>query len=533
MKTVPYYKNLFANSSDWFDIAAVCYQELEKSIHTEAHFIGAYFDNSTFSGAEENPNHATLKQLTREIAKIASPDFEESRPFDESREKLATILASVILEPYKNASENEATLLFCTIQGVDQAITSKNIRQRGNRGPLNSICADSVAVYLKAEANEIDGCLKGVGIKRLPENNFNSQFTNLALFKNPYTFNYPEARAKKNSPLSQRDCEKPIIRIGCCLFSRERLLDFENESCLGKFSQTEGSLFTVSYSEQHEKVFVPLVESVVENAIAKKCDLLVFPEMVMSEAMQKAIGSALKKHRGETRPKLVVAGSGHFEDNNISTMFDESGNPIGRCFKTKEYTALKHRRPDSNNESKEQLPDTRYTERILAPGKETTLFDIPSIGRVGVGICRDLTDPHSWSELVASSFQLQLLCVPACSDSIDRAFEANLTTLAKQSLTTSVVCNYCGFARVDSNELDPVASIFAPTFEKKEPTGHRRAAVIKRGIFRTDDCERCSLERGLCLRVVSIEYAHMEKDQPIETSIKIENPVFCTAQTKE
>lgn len=174
----------------------------------------------------------------------------------------------------------------------------------------------------------------------------------------------------------------------------------------------------------------------IDVAAGEECDILVFPENCIPPSTLQPIKNKLGDPSIRGRIKLVVAGSTwHPSDDgasgdNVCHLLDGAGHEIGRCYKRAAFES--------------GSIGSGYVEALANPGHEVTIVDVENLGRVVVGICRDLSSDARYVVDLARDFEAQIAIIPAMSKSVDRAFKEQAENAASQLLVSTVVCNYCG-----------------------------------------------------------------------------------------
>lgn len=212
-----------------------------------------------------------------------------------------------------------------------------------------------------------------------------------------------------------------VLKVALIPFWGQQITDFK---------WTDGAKFVIRYSEQYIDFATKRAIALLEAAIDRKANIIVFPEFVCAPLVQCRIGEYLldQYRRAPLRLKeliFVMAGSGWTNDNNnVMNMFDRCGNTIGEYYKYSKFW---------KDSSLEGLSD---------PGKKCTIIDVPGLGRILPSICRDISNKE-YTEGLIDSFRPFLLFTSAWSTSVEGGFKNQYDFFAKRYMVTSMLCNCC------------------------------------------------------------------------------------------
>lgn len=194
------------------------------------------------------------------------------------------------------------------------------------------------------------------------------------------------------------------------------------------------SAFGFRYATGYEKTVEGLIRESLDSAIAEGCQVLVFPELVISPRLSEKIGRLLRDAERRGRLSLVVAGSGwqefDGEGDNICHLYDGFGRHLGTYHKCSAFLP-------SNKEGEDY-------EALANPALTCTMVDVRGLGRVLPSICKDLGSNERYTSRLATTFESDLVCVPALSTSLEKVFDDQMHTLANRAYSHCVVCNVCG-----------------------------------------------------------------------------------------
>lgn len=277
------------------------------------------------------------------------------------------------------------------------------------------------------------------------------------------------------------------MKIAVIPFSKDKMLEFPAEN---------GGLFHVEYEEEHLKTGAERAKKLLESAIEQKANIIIFPEYICSREVQDAIQNRLKEiyENKSEREKvsallLVVAGSCWTEDcNNVSRIFSYSGRRIGDHYKHCVFWNAKNK-------------DNVMVEDLANPGKETTIVDITGVGKILIGICRDISE-RSYTRVLAKDFMPQLLLVPAWSRSVHNGFEEQFREIiAENHRTCSVLCNCCAALKNEDKFNVEVGMVVTPYKEKTVVVGNTDM------ICRDEGCiKKC--KDNACIFIVDMNFEY-------------------------
>jgi len=409
----------------WDDVVANCYVALKDAISSEASFLGEYFEASAGSG-QSNPNIGLLWQTAEVVGRYVHEALIDYTSVDESVERVLTLISGSTLEPFGMADSNDLTLLWAVIKGIDFAYGDKKLfHSLRKRGPRNSIRSDRVGVYLVAPTSAMGVGLIESGLTHIPELTFNNQLWNISFYMKESGRRLPRIRMTVprrvnpsnplvslsgvdlahpkplilSAPLPQAPSERSagssrwpinlpdVVRIGLAMFSCGRIAGPEDAAAndIGNwpitFAYSHGRDVTVSYAEDYERKYSQTVCDVLDVCGENDCDIVVFPELVMSDGLRETMQKHLASISGKSRPSLVVAGSSWLPNetgekgNNVAFLFDGYGRDLGRYYKHSPFVVF------------EENGSPLMVEGLESPGKECTIVDVFGIGRVLPSIC--------------------------------------------------------------------------------------------------------------------------------------------------
>ncbi len=476
------------------DLAAYCYLEVTRTVHDETSFLGGYWMSGTHVS---NPNLPNLKRLGYDISRCVKPmDFYERGRV----RRLLEEFEETGIKPYRvpglqDPDYNEATIPWAVLWGLSEGIASRPEYGELHRiQPLNEYGKEKVGVYLAPHDSFICDILRERKVQRVPDGRLNEMLRGLALYPRSElkTIEYPKIKTIANMENPGRE---PILKIGLCQLTAAPIFTFdgEDESAFMDFRHIGGGLFDVHYGRDFEQHAYLNVVSPLIDAIEAGCEIVVYPELAMSPQLLEAVKAFLSNPEHDKKAlKLVVAGSGRpgNERDNVCTLLKCDGEVLGTCHKFSKFI---------------DLGDPPLVEQLDHPGATNTLVDIAGVGRVLVGICKDLaSDGERVTLEIAHALKPQVVCVPALSQSVDKAFSIALHELTVRKHAIGCVCNLCA-ARKQYGQSEVGVSCVA-SFEFCGARGKALDCQIH-SITRPKGAQaECAQRLGGCMRVVSLDF---------------------------
>ncbi|MCI8995039.1 MAG: hypothetical protein HFI31_17280 [Lachnospiraceae bacterium] len=481
------YKNLDKLKSV-YDLSVFCYDYLISGVEDQGLFLGEYvFENE--EAGNSNPNRKKLKRFSRDIECLLEKRETEGWSFSKCIMAIHKQMGKLKLADYGNDYLNDATIPVFMLFAIDRYVLEKKDRCSED-GPLNRTYCGKSYIYLNignnilddaAEANNFSTIISGPEIRK--------QLRHLIFFeKNQMPSKVGIPKVKKLCVTEKQEVMQKILqgkkwKIAVIPFGEEHMVNFPVD---------QGALFHVAYQEKHIENGIGRALNLLDRAIQLKANVIVFPEYVCSQEIQGAIREHLELIY-ENDPKcldslfLVVAGSGWTgDDNNVCNIFSYDGRLLGRQYKYSRFTDLKF-------EGKELI------ENLRNPGKETTIVEIDGVGKVLVGICRDISE-RSYTKMLADTFHPQLLLTPAWSKSIRNGFQEQYRDIASVNhRTCSILCNCCEAIR-DRKELVQIGIAVTPFKDGTVVIGKEHM------ICRSRDCVKECESRG-CVCMVCMDFS--------------------------
>ena len=512
-----------ANNWSMFDLAAAAYEFVDSHVGSQEVFLARYYGTS--NPENSNPNKEVLRKLEHEISVMLLDSSGREVKLPSIISKLHEKLHELHIAPFGDKDGITLTLVWTLVKAVDQACANRRgLKRLSKRGPLNARYDGEVAVYLAPEPTSMrlhlaQGQLERISGKYL----LNSQLSCIRCFRRNGGWPLPVLRwvARQRSLVRAMPNPKALIAPNENSWTsgidhndfREIRVDLELFSGYSSFIgqpnsesplQTiplEGSLFGVSYVDNYEALFAPLVCESIDKAIAHGCDILVFPELVIPQGLAETIAGHLRAPDRRNKLALVIAGSGWVATddgllgNNVCHIFDGAGNSISEYYKHS---------PFSLGELSGGM-----LEALAEPGAKSCVLDVEGLGRILPAICKDVVDDERYTLDLARDFEPDIVCIPALSASLNRGFYLPMRTLAERNLACSCMCNLCAARKEQEGEVEIVVALACLPGPSKT-SNPKQPSLQHVGLTRTSNCVgACSdaLAKGCprsCLYVLQI-----------------------------
>lgn len=216
----------------------------------------------------------------------------------------------------------------------------------------------------------------------------------------------------------------------------------------------EGKTFIIEgIDDVQEKKLEDRYKSIYRKCRGKNIDFLIFPEMLMSDRIFDVL---MRERKYIDSPKFVINGSIWKNKINSCIVTDINGESVFKYCK---------KNPFIYEGYIEQLDSSQ--------NKEYHILEIEGIGRVGVGICKDLLDENI--KLFHKAIGTDLLIVPAYSKSMD--LKSSAEDLSKEYNCVVVVANACAALESNANAYEENRRIGFITVPAKCATD--RSKIIK------------------------------------------------------
>ena len=264
----------------------------------------------------------------------------------------------------------------------------------------------------------------------------------------------------KMSQMAARFRRKNTIVLGIVPFSNEKTEQILN-ICYEK-----RLFFVDGLKEEAVEKLKNRYRDICRRSEKEDIDFLIFPEMLMTDA----IIASIEKNENRKSPRVIINGSIWEDYTNRAVITDGNGREIFHYLK-KEPFIYKH----DNIEYKEWLKKEK--------NEEYCIMEIDGVGRIGIGICKDLLNEKI--KLFHKYIGTDLLLVPAYTKSMD--LQASAENLSKEYNCIVAVVNACSALekKFPETEQERVGFITLPA-----KIGTDRSAVILR-YYRNECKEEC------------------------------------------
>ena len=446
-----------------FDLAALCYQYLTDQLAErkmdQSIFIGTYLlDN--IKAAHRNFNHTELSKFSVQVERqLLSNDADanhEAQLFETCISKIQSEVVQIgnNLQAYKDDRLNQATVAMYILYAIDRYL-GETKRRWVVKAPQNELCNDKVYICLPSTHNILDNAAEKLNFPRTIEPLLiRNQLDNLLIIEQSEfdEFEPPKLVKLWISPYDSVRNNLRIkrkIKIAVVPFEKEHMINFPVQS---------GTVFQVDYTDWHTEHAVNHALKLLDLAIERGANVVIFPEYVCSKEVQEAIGKHLHEKYAQDSGQMkallfVVAGSGWMEENNIAHIYSYDGTLLGRQYKKERF-------------SKKGKEGNGYVEGFQNPGKESVLCEVEGIGEFMFAICRDISERQSTKDLTRV-FRPQFLLVPAWSTSVHNGFEQQLCEIVDQNhRTCSLICNCCEALEVSGEQREVNGVVVTPYKEE-------------------------------------------------------------------
>lgn len=250
-------------------------------------------------------------------------------------------------------------------------------------------------------------------------------------------------RIGEKSQIFKHFCDREKIVFGIIPFTDKKL---EEILQIG-YNQRA---FYVEYMHKNAEVELKKkYEDVYKRCETEDIDFLIFPEMLMTD---KILAVANDK-KGNKSPQFIINGSIWEDFSNKSIVTDGSGNEIFSYYKKVPFKFEK-----DSDEYVEHLNSQRNQEYFI--------IEIDGLGRIGICICKDLT--NETVKMFHKCIRTNILLVPAYSKSMD--LKSSAETLAEEYNCIVVVANACSALSGASKEGKRIGFITVPAKNKSDRT---------------------------------------------------------------
>lgn len=483
------------------DLIACCYSYLMSTVKNEITFLGDYIEVND-NGSENNPNFNILSKFAMDIKKFFGQNFIGKLVDETCKNELIDLVTASeeSLTPRGNTSLNEATIAFFILKGLDMYFEDC-IYETSEPQPLNNYCKD-FHIYINCGLSIMDSIIYEKNYaNKIRKNEIRSYLKHIIILETsdvPRNYGIPKLiTLQKNKTSLKKILNTKKIKIVLIPTLCEKWFEFTLRS---------GCSFEVEYDIQKLDAIVDRVISLLKYAIECKANIIVFPEYICSEDVHERISKKLLELSAVEPESLrdllfVVAGSTWTENsNNVSYIYDEGGELLGKVYKYSAYNNIKN--------------GVRYVERLNDPGKEITLIKVPGIGIFQIEICRNVSENEFCMKLT-KAFDTQFLLIPAWSSSVNNGFKKQIDAIISSNhKTCAVLSNSCA-AFSDCKEFRGQIGIVAAPQKNNTIVEMNSEDIIR-------DSQQCNnyCENG-CIFEVDFDFnGNNEKDVIIKSEFK-------------
>lgn len=487
----------------WLYVAVDLFVEVDNAVNYPATFQGRYFQEG-IDASRSNPNLGVLERLIDDSRKVILESLESGCCKKDSLEVIEELYCDLELQDYYDENGNQATLLWSLISAIDLAYSEwSKTSILSRRGPWYSSRWSNIGVYIGPVRGFAQPELEKLNIEPMNENCWNNYLSALQFYKNDSSNDFPEiALLRESENESSSNTIENKLRIGICTFGSFKLLE-EGDAPI-RLNRFGGGLFCLEYRDDYDLLVWPRIEKAISQSIEHGCQIVLFPKYTLSPSLVGRLRELLRQIEDAERLRIVVAGSSWIGLNNdvgcnvcniLGAQGVEAGNVLG---------AIKKKEPFQSSSG-------RLIEGLKDDSASTFILDVQGIGRIMFAICKDVVSASGQFSGLAKMFTPQVICIPAYSPSLDRAFKSQLNMFARNTFSVSIVCNACS-ARRDSKEKSIDTSLIGYLEAKKQYEGVYRPKPNTKRLeclaTRFDSCRKSThYGEGGCLYVIDIDYS--------------------------
>ena len=431
--------NEISNINSKYDMIAYCYWYLLNTVENQIVFLGEYIEINNDT-KKDNPNFGMLSQFAVNIKDFFAKHYALDI-YEKTKSEMLDLIISAEdkLRCFGDESMNYATIPFFILKGLDLYFQDYTYETYG-KSPMNTFCSDFCLVYIHNDDSIFDEIAhKKDYAKKIRKTEIRNYFKYIIFFEMcelPLNYGVPQlATLQKEKTALKGILETKKLKMALIPVLCEKWFDF---------NITRGALFEIEYHKKQLKDVGDRVILLLKWAIECKANIIVFPEYVCSEEIQRKIHDTLYKLSNDEPEKLkdllfVVAGTSWTEDsNNVCYIYDEEGEILGKVYKYSAYDNYKD--------------GIRYVERLQNPGKEITLVKVPGIGVFQIEICRNVSENEFCLKL-AKVFNIQFLLITAWSSSVNNGFKKQIDAIVSSNHRTCTAMSNCCAAFSDCKEF--------------------------------------------------------------------------------
>lgn len=529
--------------ADEFVLLTLCMQEIDKKYHDNPErFVGC----EVFL-AENDPKKEVYRDFEDSLLRIVQKHVSEDNGIEEIRDDFINALLDFKAPEDDDPEDALSICMYFIMSAVDnyekQKLDQIDLFEVNKRkiGPLNqnNIEKCPYAVYYKEKNSFLERANKNLkfGFRRklrtlpLGDRLSTLQIIEKRMFPTdviPRTIEVPLDKDYINKAKKDQ-----LIKIAAIPFTSCDSFQFhqlgEIEPC--KAGDTPKGPFYVDYSGFDGKYSETII-GLLDLAIEKEANIIVFPEFIMSASMLNSIKSHLQ-HKDDDHKSLwlVFAGTTYEFDenkktgNNILHILNSRGREIASYYKRHPYNQDEAERMARTAQSfvlrkrkklikivrkmvirKKEHTDISVLEYLSDPGKEIWLLDVKGIGRILPAVCRDVIEPD-YTRRLSLLFQPSMQVVPAWSLSVS-SFDHRLLDVANAEHITSIVCNSCnavGYGKKKRKVNVPIGKVYIPEMKNDQ------MASTPKDFVRTAECYKtCQSNGSGCIHFVNINVSEIQ-----------------------
>ncbi len=484
MKLEEEYESYLIDADNMYDLIGNCFGLLCNNISNQQAFISEYFGEE--SGENCNPNIEQLNSFSEKVMNVVH-EYEPTK-YNDIFDKIMKLVDDLQLKEYLDLKKNQLTIVYCILAAIDAEAMTWNMKMlSGIMGPLDRQRKTQYRVYFNMSKTLHGDYIENVGRERVHASTFCELFNSFRFIdENRWKENISVPQVKLVTSVRKRVKQReksPKLRIGVLPISNNINFDF---------IPTIGSGLRVDYSNSEQKHIVQRVSSALDRALEKDCNIIVFPEYVVSPEVYTVIKDKIRKNAlkngVDKNPYLIFAGTTWTDDNNnIMRILDSWGEEVGEYYKYSPFT-------------KQKSQEHRFIqyEALQNPGKKCEAFAVEEIGIFLPAICRDVIDGEYTEEITKMLLPL-LVIISAWSPSV-ASFEQRQRELANKYFTSSLLANACSSVKKN------ICKIGNGGIVHKENT---IAGVEISGLCR-DNCEKIC-ENKKCLFIVDYDFSYSKE----------------------
>lgn len=189
--------------------------------------------------------------------------------------------------------------------------------------------------------------------------------------------------------------ESDSLRLGLCSVTGNEVLKFKKKE---NYFDISGVL--------NESIIQDKIIRVLENMVSNKLDIVVLPEMVITENIVDAVSVFLRNNYRRHSFKLLIMGSIWSENKNCSIVLDKKGRVLTKQLKINSFQV----------DVDPTVEGCVENLKMSSEDRNITIFDIPKLGRIAVVICADFISDEYLAQCFNS--KVNFLVVPTYTRSL-------------------------------------------------------------------------------------------------------------------